>query len=153
MISTFFFAFMELFLNPLILTVSYYGIIWFIKSFVIGLILSMTIIRRKWLLPLIIAKTFDSIISSVIIWDFLRGGNFTQLLIFIYCPLLIISLIILIVQRSRVKESLQIGKSMIKSYFKNDEKLEVSSGDKVFRILFDIFFAFLLYIFGILISV
>lgn len=153
MISTFFFAFMELFLNPLILTVSYYGIIWFIKSFVIGLILSMTIIRRKWLLPLIIAKTFDSIISSVIIWEYLRGGNFTQLLIFIYCPLLIISLIILIVQRSRVKESLQIGKRMIKSYFKNDEKLEVSSGDKVFRILFDIFLAFLLYLFGILISV
>jgi len=153
MISTFFFAFMEFFLNPLVITISYYGIIWFIKSFVIGLILSMTIIRRKWLLPLIIAKTFDSIISSVIFWEFLRGGNFTQLLIFIYCPLLIISLIILILQRSRVKESLQIGKSMIKSYLKNDEKLEVSSGDKVFRILFDIFFAFLLYLFGLLISV
>jgi membrane protease YdiL (CAAX protease family) len=154
MISTFFFAFMEFFLNPIIITVSYYyWIIWFIKSFVIGLILSMTIIRRKWLLPLIIAKTFDSIISSVIIWEFLRGGNFTQLLIFIYCPLLIISLITLIVQRSRVKESLQIGKNMINSYLKNDGKLEVSTSDKVFRILFDIFFAFLLYLFGILISV
>ncbi|MHA1105401.1 MAG: CPBP family intramembrane glutamic endopeptidase [Promethearchaeota archaeon] len=153
MISTFFFAFMEILLNPLLIAVSYYGIIWFIRSFIIGLILSLTIIRRKWLFPLIIAKTFDSILSSVIFWEFLRGGNFTQLLIFIYCPLLIISLITLIVARSRVKESLQIGKSMIKSYFKNDEKLEVSSGDKVFRIIFDIFFAFLLFLFGFLISV
>ena len=154
MISTFYFAFIEVFLNPLIMTISYYsGIIWFIKSFIVGLVLSMTIIRRKWLFPLIIAKTFDSIISSVIFWDFLRGGNSTQLLIFIYSPLLIISLIILIAQRSRVKESLQIGKNMIKSHFKNDEKLDETSGDKVFRIFFDIFFAFILFLFGILISV
>ncbi|MHA1671277.1 MAG: CPBP family intramembrane glutamic endopeptidase [Promethearchaeota archaeon] len=154
MISTLYFAFIEIFLNPVIMTISYYsGIMWFIKSFIIGLVLSLTIIRRKWLFPLIIAKTFDSIISSVIFWDFLRDGNYTQLLISIYCPLLIISLIILIVQRSRVKESLQIGKNMIKSYFRNEEKLEESSGDKVFRIIFDIFFAFLLFLFGILISV
>ncbi|MHA1240775.1 MAG: CPBP family intramembrane glutamic endopeptidase [Promethearchaeota archaeon] len=154
MISTFYFAFIEVFLNPVIMTINYYlGIIWFIKSFIVGLVLSMTIIRRKWLFPLIIAKTFDSILSSVIFWDFLRGGNFTQLSIFIYSPLLIISLIILIVQRSRVKESLQIGKSMLKSYYKNDEMFNETSGDKVFRVLFDIFFAFLLFLFGILISV
>ena len=42
---------------------------------------------------------------------------------------------------------------MIKSYFKNVVKLEDASGDRVFRILFDIFFAFLLFLFGILISV
>jgi len=154
MISSFYFAFIEVFLNPVIMTINYYsGVIWFIKSFIVGLVLSMTIIRRKWLFPLIIAKTFDSIILSVIFWEFLRGGSFNQLLIFIYCPLLIISLIILVVQRSRVKESLQIGKSMIKSYYKNDEKFNETSGDNVFRILFDIFFAFLLFLFGILISV
>jgi len=154
MISTFYFAFIDVLLNPLIMTIDYYfGIIWFIKSFIVGLVLSMTIIRRKWLFPMIIAKTFDSIITSVIFWDFFRGGNFTQLLIFIYSPLLIISLIILVVQRSRVKESLQIGKNMIKSHFKNDGKLDETSSDKVFRILFDIFFAFLLFLFGILISV
>ena len=38
----------------------------------------------------------------------MRGGNFNQLLIFIYIPLLIISLILLILQRSRVKESLKL---------------------------------------------
>jgi len=35
---------------------------------------------------------------------------------------------------------------MIKSYFKNVVKLEDASGDRVFRILFDIFFAFLLFL-------
>ena len=154
MISTFSFTFIEFFLNPIIFTTSYYiGVIWFIKSFIVGLILSLTIIRRKWLFPLIIAKTFDSIITSVIIWDFLHSGNFTQLLIFIYIPLLIISLILLILQRSRVQESLQIGIKMIKSYSRNDIKLDESSGDKVFRIFFDIFLAFLVFLFGILISV
>ena len=154
MISTLFFTFIEVFFNPFIFTVSYYyGVLWFIKSFIVGLVLSLTIIRRKWLFPLIIAKTFDSIISSVIIWDFLRGGNFIQLLISIYIPLLIISLILLVLQRSRVNESLKLGKKMIVSYYRNDIKLEESSGDKLFRILFDIFVAFLLFLFGILISV
>jgi len=154
MISTFSFTFFELFLNPYIFTVSYYyGVLLFIKTFIVGLVLSLTIVRRKWLFPLIIAKTFDSIISSVIIWDFLRGGNFIQLLFFIYFPLLIISLILLILQHSRVKESLQIGKNMIKSYYRNDIKLDESSSDKLFRILFDIFLAFLLFLFGLLISV
>jgi membrane protease YdiL (CAAX protease family) len=154
MISTFYFTFLEVFLNPVIYSFSnFFGVTLFIKSFIVGLVLSLTIIRRKWLFPLIIAKTFDSVISSVIIWEFLRGGNFTLPLIFIYCPLLIISLILLILQSSRVKESLQIGIKMIKSYYRNDITLEESSGDKLFRILFDIFIAFLLFLFGILISV
>ena len=154
MISTFSFTFMEFFLNPIILTISYYfGVIWFIKSFVIGLVLSLTIVRRKWLIPLIIAKTIDSIITSLIIWDFLRGGNFTQLLSFIYIPLLIISLLLVILQGSRIKESVQIGIKMIKSYSRKDITVDETSGDKVFRILFDVFLAFLLFLFGILISV
>jgi len=149
MISAFYFAFVESFLS----LNYYYGVLSFVKSFIIGLVLSLTILRRKWLLPLIIAKTIDSIISNIFIWEFLRGSDITQPLLFIYSPLLIISLIILILQRSRVKESLQIGKNMMVSYFKNDNKLNETSGDKVFRILFDIFLAFLLFLFGILISV
>ncbi len=154
MIATFSFTFLDFFINPYIFTVSFYfSVLWFIKSFIISLVLSLTIIRRKWLFPMIIAKTFDSIISSLIIWDYLRGGNFIQLLIFIYFPLLIISLILLILQRSRVKESLKLGTKMIKSYYRNDIKIEESSGDKLFRIFFDIFLALLLFLFGILFSV
>jgi membrane protease YdiL (CAAX protease family) len=148
-IATFYFTFAEVFLS----LSYYYGVISFVKSFIIGLVLSLTVLRRKWLLPLIIAKTIDSIISNIFIWEFLRGGDITQPLIFIYSPLLIISLILLVLQRSRVKESLQIGKTMITSYLKNDKKLRETSGDKVFRILFDIFLAFILFLFGILISV
>ena len=154
MISTFSFTFVEVLFNTLFFTVSYYfGVIWFIKSFIIGLVLSLTMIRRKWLFPLIFAKTINSVISSVIMWEFLRGGNIIQSLIFIYSPLLIISLILLILQRSRVKESLQIGMKMMKAYFRNDIKAKESSGDKTFRILFDIFLAFLLFLLALLISV
>ena len=154
MISTVYFSFYEVFLNPVVFTVSYYfGVIWFLKSFLIGLVLSLTIIRRKWLFPLIIAKTFDSIISIIIIWEFLQIGNISHLLIFIYSPLLIISLILFILQRSRIKESLQIGAKMVKSYFRNDIKLKESSSDTIFRILFDIILALLIFLFGFLISV
>lgn len=154
MISAIYFAFFEVFVKSTLLAVDFYiGVIWFIKSFLIGLVLSLTILRRKWLLPLIIAKTFDAIISNIIIWEFLQVGDITNLLNFIYGPLLIISLVLLIFQRSRIKESLQIGTKMVKSYFKNNKKQKESSGDKVFRILFDIILAFMLFLFGFFISV
>ncbi|MCK4384197.1 MAG: CPBP family intramembrane metalloprotease, partial [Candidatus Lokiarchaeota archaeon] len=154
MISTISFMFFEVLLFPLFFTDSYYfRVIWFIKSFIIGLVLSLTMIRRKWLFPSIFAKTINSVISIVIIWEFLQGGNIIQSLIFIYSPLLIISLILLLLQRSRVKESLQIGMKMMKAYFRNDIKAKESSADKTFRILFDIFVAFLLFLIALLITV
>jgi len=42
---------------------------------------------------------------------------------------------------------------MMKAYFRNDIKAKESSGDKTFRILFDIFLAFLLFFSALLISV
>ena len=66
---------------------------------------------------------------------------------------LIFGLIILILQFSRVKDSLQIGITMVKTYLRDDIKTKESKGDKLFRILFDIFLAFLLFLFGFFISV
>lgn len=153
MISTFSFVFLELYFNSIFFPIFTIGIVWVVKSFIIGLVFSLTIVRKKWLFPLIFAKTIDSIISSVVIWDFLRGGSFDSLLLVIYIPLLTISLILLVLQRSRIKESLQIGKKLIKTYYQNDTKLKETSGDKVFRLIFDVFIAFLLFLFGILISI
>ncbi|NVM45371.1 MAG: CPBP family intramembrane metalloprotease [Candidatus Lokiarchaeota archaeon] len=154
MISTLYFTFAEVFLNPAYFSVSnYIVVIWFVKSFLIGLVLSLTIIRRKWLLPLILAKTLYSILLSVVVRDYLRGSTLIMPLIIIYSDLLIISLIILILQFSRVKESLQIGVKMIKTYLKDDIKSKESKGDKLFRILFDILSAFLVFLLGFLITV
>ena len=154
MISTVYFALYDVLLKPVVYSVNFYfGVVWFIKSFLIGLVLSLTILRRKWILPLIFAKTVDSILSNIVIWEFLHSGDITLLLTFIYGPILVVSLLLLIFQRSRIKESLQIGTKMIKSYFKNNIKQKESSGDKVFRILFDIILALMLFLFGILISV
>ena len=154
LIATFYFAFTEFFLNPFNFAYPIsIGIIWFFKSFIIGLVFSLTTIRRKWLFPLIFARTFDFVLSSIIIWNYVGGNDFRQLMIFIYSPILLVSLALLILQRSRIKESLQIGIDLIRSYYKKDSKMDKSKGDKVFRILFDIFFAFLLLLFGMLISV
>ncbi len=154
MISTLYFAFAEVFLNVAFNSVSsYIVVIWFVKSFLIGLVFSLTIIRRKWLLPLILAKTLYSILLSVVVRDYLRGSTFIFTLIIIYSYLLIISLIILIVQFSRVKDSLQIGITMLKTYFKDDIKSKESKGDKLFRILFDILSAFVVFLLAFLISV
>lgn len=154
LITTFYFAFTQFFLNQFTFNYPIYiGIFWFLKSFLIGLVFSLTTIRRKWLFPLIFARTFDYLLSSIIIWNFIEGNNYRELMIFIYSPLFIVSLILLFLQRLRIKESLQIGINMLKSYYKKDIKMDESNGDKVFRILFDVFFAFLLFLFGMLISV
>jgi hypothetical protein len=154
MISTLYFTFAEIFLNKAFTSVnSYILLIWFVKSFIIGLVLSLTIIKRKWLLPLILVKTLYSILLSVVVWDYLRGGTFILPLIIIYSYLLIISLIVLILQFSRVKDSLQIGITMLKTYLKDDIKSKESKGDKLFRILFDILSAFVVFLLAFLISV
>jgi membrane protease YdiL (CAAX protease family) len=152
MISTFYFAFNQLFINPL--SVDYFSIvIWFIRSLIVGLIFSLTFLRKKWLFPLIFSATINDILSTIIIWNYLIGTNFHFLMVIIYCPLLIVSLILLVIQRSRIKESLQIGRDLIRSYYQIDIPSKEESGDRIFRIIFDIFVGFLLFIIGLLIRV
>ena len=117
-ISAYSYAFLSLifYLDP----VSSYGynffpIIWFFALFLIGLTLSLTTIRRKWLFPSIFAHSMSNILMFSIIWCF-NGTNYTDILLFIYSPLLIISIILFIWQFNRIKESLSIGIGMLKTY-------------------------------------
>jgi len=150
-ISALYYAFYEMFIIQI--SGDYYSmVIWFIRSLIIGLVFSLTLLRKKWLFPFIFAGTINNIMFNIIIWNSLKGFNIFFPILVIYCPLMLISLVFLITQLSRIKESLQIGRDLLRSYYRRDPLLKERSGDRIFRIIFDFLFGFLLFIIGVLIS-
>jgi membrane protease YdiL (CAAX protease family) len=156
LISAYFYGFSSLlfYLDPISSNFGlWFPIIWFFALFLIGLILSLTTIRRKWLFPSILAHSISNIIMISMIWCFLNGWGFIEILLFIYFPLLGGSLILFVWQFNRIRESILIGLSMLKSYLKNDEKEDERNNDKYFRIFFDIVLGFLVFLIGLLITI
>jgi len=131
----------------------WFPFLWFTQAFILGLILSLLILRRKWLFPVILAHALNNIISTHTIWNFIQGGNFKVVAFHIYLPLLIIGLALLVWQFPKIKEGVSIGLKMIKPYFENDEKLEKTKGDKLFRIFIDVIVGILISLLGTLILI
>ena len=130
-----------------------YPFIWFLQAFVIGIILSLVVLRRKWLFPVIIAHTLNNIISAHVVWSFWQGTNFVVVALYIYYPLLIIGCGLIVWYYSLIKDSLSIGFRMLRSYFKRDESSENTKGDVIFRIFFDIFIAIFIFLMGFMIAI
>ena len=149
----------------------WYPFVWFIQMFFVGIILSLLVLRRKWLIPAIIAHTLNNIVSAHAVWNFLRpiqayvgdpvnllihsneGNSFSDIAFYLYTPLLIIGVILLIWQFPRIKGSLSIGIKMFKEYFEFDERGEKNNGDRIFRVFIDIVIALLIFIMGIMIAI
>jgi membrane protease YdiL (CAAX protease family) len=143
----------------------WYPFIWFIQASTIGIILSLLVLRRKWLFPVILAHALNNIISAHALWNFLIpcnslstpqtcvGNNFTNVALFLYCPLLIISAVLLIWQFPRIKESISIGFKLLKNYFKSDREYLESVGDKLFIIFIDLLIGILIFLIGFLILI
>jgi len=129
-----------------------YFIIWFFTLFFVGLILSLITIRRKWLFPAIFAHSMSNLILFSIVW-FYNGTNNAEILLYIYFPLLVVGIVLFIWQRKRIRESISIGTGLLKSYLRNDEKKDEKRSDKNFRLIFDIFVGFLVFLIGLLITI
>jgi len=128
-----------------------FPIIWFLQTFLVGIVLAMVVLRRHWIFPVIFAHTFNNIISSHSIWNFLNGIDFSIMTFYIYIPLLIIGIILFIWQFSRIKESLAIGWKEFKSYFTRDENVGENSLETVVRIMMDFLFGLLIFFIGVII--
>ena len=149
----------------------WYPFIWFLQAFFIGIILSLLVLRRKWLIPAIIAHTLNNIVSAHAVWNFLiplqsyvgdpvnlilnrnLGNSFSGLIFYLYIPLFIIGLILLVWQFPRIKGGLSIGINIFKEYFKLDESIEKTNGDRIFRVFIDIVIAMLIFLMGIMIAI
>jgi membrane protease YdiL (CAAX protease family) len=125
-------------------------IIWFIETFLVGIILAMVVRRRHWLFPVIFAHTLNNVISSFSIWNHINGQNFSFMTMYVYIPLLIIGLMLLIWQFSRIRESLSIGFKEFKTYFIRDKNIEEKVSDVVIRIIMDLIFGSIIFLIGVI---
>lgn len=141
------------FLNPIPGFSIWYPLIWFLQAFIIGIILSLLVLRKRWIFPVIIAHTLNNIVSAHAIWGFWQGNNFSVVALYLYLPLLIIGCVLFIWQFSQIKESLSIGFKMLKSYFKRDNTSEDTKGDIIFRVFFDIIMALIIFLMGFMIMI
>lgn len=161
-ISSFYFGFGHLayFLNPISsLFPIWYPFIMFLQSFIVGIVLSLFILRKKWIFPVIIAHTINNIISAHAIWSFWQSFqkgvpfDFTLITLYLYYPLLIIGVMLFVWYYSQIKESFLIGFKMLKTYFRLDNTSEETKGDIIFRVFIDIFMGFLIFLMGFLILI
>ncbi|MHA1234532.1 MAG: CPBP family intramembrane glutamic endopeptidase [Promethearchaeota archaeon] len=153
-VTSFFFGlghFSYIFTAPSIGFPILFPIIWFLQTFLVGIVLSMVVLRRHWIFPVIFAHTVNNIISSHSIWNYLKGNDFSIMTFYLYIPLLIIGIILLIWQFSRIKESLTIGWKEFKSYFTRDETIGEGSLETVVRIIMDFLFGLIIFLIGVII--
>jgi membrane protease YdiL (CAAX protease family) len=128
-----------------------YPFIWFIQTFLVGIILSMIVLKKHWIFPVIFAHGFNNIISAHAIWNYLEGNTFILMTLTVYIPLLVISVMLLVWQFSRIKEGLSIGFKEFKTYFKNDRSIGEETLEKIARIMLDFLFGFIIFLVGVII--
>ncbi len=138
-------------LTPTLTPVSIvFPLIWFFQTLFVGIILGMLIIRKRWIFPGIFAHALNNIITVHAIWSYLQGNDFSIVTVYLYIPLLVVSICLFIWQYRRVKEGLSTGIKEFMTYFKNDPKINETTTDKIIRILLDLLFGLIIYAVGII---
>jgi membrane protease YdiL (CAAX protease family) len=128
-----------------------FPIIWFLQTFLVGIILAMLVLRRRWIFPVIFAHAVNNIISAHSIWNFIHGNDYSLMSFIVYIPLLFVSIFLFVWQFSRIKESLSIGFKELFSYFKNDKEIGENWSEKIVRIMIDFLFGLIIFIIGVII--
>ena len=155
-ISAYSYAFLSLlyYLRPINVNFfNWFPLIWVFTSFFIGIILSLLTLRKKWLFPPIFAHSLSNIVILSMIWFYLNGWKYLELMLFIYTPLLCFSFLLLVIQYKRIRDSITVGIKMLRKYLKNDEEIDETNTNKYFQILFDIIIGFLVFLIGFLIII
>jgi len=143
------------FLNPVSKNYPFwFPFIWFLQTFLVAILLSILVLKKKSLFPVIFAHALNNIISAHAVWNYLQGNDFTLMAYYMYLPLMIIGLFLFIWQFSTIKAGVALVYNDIKEYFTPEEKLGEAKGDVAFRIIIDLFIGILilalgLFIFGV----
>jgi len=124
----------------------WFPIIWFVQAFFVGIILGIFFVKRKWLFPLIFSHGLNNIISANTLWVWNNSQDFLTIILVQYLPLLFISVILFVLQFSRIKNAFNSGIVEIKNYFTTNKKLGENNKDKIIRIIFDFFIGFIIFI-------
>jgi len=152
-ISSLYFGLMHFayYLNPISKDYpTWFPFIWFLQTFIVGIMLGIVILKKKRLFPIIFAHALNNIISAHAVWNYLQGNDFSVVAIYLYLPLLVVSAVLFILYFPRIKNGISKGFDEFKTYFKKDDSIGESKGDLYIRIFFDLFIAFLILILGFL---
>jgi hypothetical protein len=129
----------------------WFPFIWFLQTFIVAIILSILVLKKKSLFPVIFAHALNNIISAHAVWNYLQGNNFLLITIYLYIPLMIIGLVLFIWQFSKVKNAISIFINDIKTYTHPDSEINESKRDVYLRISFDIFIGVIILFLGLFI--
>ncbi len=128
----------------------WFPFVWFLQTFLVAIMLGILILKKKRLFPLIFAHAVNNIISAHAVWNYLQGNDFSLVAIYLYLPLLIISVVLFIWQFPRIKQATLTGLSEFKTYFKKDEIIGESNGDLIFRLFVDFLIGLFIIVIGFL---
>ncbi|MFX1313731.1 MAG: CPBP family intramembrane glutamic endopeptidase [Promethearchaeota archaeon] len=131
----------------------WYPLVWFVQAFIVGIILSLFILRKKWIFPAIIAHALNNIVSAHTIWSFIQGNDFTFVALYLYYPLLVIGFVLLVWQFPKIKDGVNTGFQIFKTYFIEDETSEKTKGDKYFRYFIDIIMSILIFLMSMMVAI
>lgn len=157
LISSLYFGIMHFayYLNPMSRNYPiWWPLFWSLQTFIVAIMLSILVLKKKSLFPAILAHAANNIISAHAVWNYLQGNDFIVVALYLYLPLLIFSGILFIWQFSSIKQYFLSGCREFRTYFKKDLKTKESKGDVYFRVFFDLVIGLLilaigLFIFGI----
>ncbi|TFG08815.1 MAG: CPBP family intramembrane metalloprotease [Promethearchaeota archaeon] len=129
----------------------WFPFIWFLQTFLVAIILSIYILKKKKLFPVIFAHAVNNIISAHAIWNYLQGNDFMVITIYLYIPLLVGSLFVLAWQFSKIKNGISLVIEEIKTYFLQDKDIKNGESKVMLRIIFDVIITCLILIIGLFI--
>jgi len=108
-ISSLYFGLMHFayYLNPISKDYpTWFPFIWFLQTFIVGIMLGIVILKKKRLFPIIFAHALNNIISAHAVWNYLQGNDFSVVAIYLYLPLLVVSAVLFILYFPRIKNGI-----------------------------------------------
>ncbi|MHA1730115.1 MAG: lysostaphin resistance A-like protein [Promethearchaeota archaeon] len=101
------------------------ALIWGVSAFLVGTVSALFIMQKRYIWPLIIAHSVNNILSSIALWQFIQGQEYTTIALILYLPLLIISFIVVVIFRSKIKSGLKKFGKLFPEYWKSIGKTKV----------------------------
>ncbi|MBD3352374.1 MAG: CPBP family intramembrane metalloprotease [Candidatus Lokiarchaeota archaeon] len=121
------------------------ALIWGLSAFIIGLIAGVFMIKRRWLIPLIIAHWLNNVISASALWLYNQQSlTFGRISLILYLPFLIVGVVLAILFRKHIAVEYKPYKQIFKKY------AEESGPNKTGLVLTDIGVGFLIFLIAIM---
>lgn len=148
MISAFYFGFghFAYFLNPISNEYPpWYPFIWFLQAIIVGIILSLFLIKKKWIFPVIFAHASNNIISAHAVWNYFMGNSFNVVVLYLYVPLISFSALLFIVQFGKIKNYTIYIYNELSLYFHKNDSIGETTGEFCLKIVLDILLGLIIF--------